>query len=61
MCLRASSRPERPCCGLELLTDNDDGLLSERTVAYRPFPALKIFRDRLIASNARRLPTDMWD
>src|SRR5215470_2366268 len=37
---------------LELLTDNEEGLLVERTVAYRPFPALKIFRDRLIALNA---------
>jgi hypothetical protein len=33
----------------------------ERTVAYRPFPALKIFRDRLIALNAGKLPADMWD
>ena len=46
---------------LELLTDNKDGLLLERTVAYRPFPALKIFRDRLIALNGGRLPADMWD
>jgi len=46
---------------LELLTDNKDGLLWERTVAYRPFPALKIFRDRLIALNGGRLPADMWD
>ena len=46
---------------LELLTDDEDGLLVERTVAYRPFPALKIFRDRLIALNAGRLPADMWD
>jgi hypothetical protein len=46
---------------LELLTDNEDGLLVERTVAYRPFPALKIFRDRLIALNAGKLPADMWD
>src|ERR1700748_3077358 len=29
---------------LELLRDDDNGLLLERTVAYRPFPALKIFR-----------------
>ena len=43
---------------LELLTDNDDGLLSERTIAYRPFPTLKIFRDRLITLNAGRLPAD---
>ena len=46
---------------LELLTDNEDGLLVERTVAYRPFPALKIFRDRLIALNAGKLPAEMWD
>ena len=46
---------------LELLTDDDQGLLVERTVAYRPFPALKIFRDRLIALNAGKLPDDMWD
>ena len=46
---------------LELLTDDENGLLVERTVAYRPFPALKIFRDRLIALNAGKLPADMWD
>jgi hypothetical protein len=46
---------------LELLTDDKQGLLVERTVAYRPFPALKIFRDRLIALNAGKLPADMWD
>src|SRR5215472_913949 len=46
---------------LELLTDNEQGLLVERTVAYRPFPALRIFRDRLIALNAGKLPADMWD
>jgi hypothetical protein len=46
---------------LELLTDDEEGLLLERTVAYRPFPALKLFRDRLIALNAGRLPADMWD
>jgi hypothetical protein len=46
---------------LELLTDDEEGLLLERTVAYRPFPAVKIFRDRLIALNAGRLPADMWD
>jgi len=46
---------------LELLTDDQNGLLVERTVAYRPFPALKIFRDRLIALNAGKLPAGMWD
>jgi hypothetical protein len=46
---------------VELLTDNEQGLLLERTVAYRPFPAVRIFRERLIALNAGRLPADMWE
>jgi len=46
---------------LDLLTDDDNGLLVERTIAYRPFPAVKIFRERLIKLNAGRLPADMWD
>jgi len=46
---------------LEVLTDDENGLLLERTVAYRPFPALRLFRDRLISLNAGRLPDGMWD
>jgi hypothetical protein len=46
---------------LELLTDDSDGLLLERTIAYRPFPAVRIFRDRLLARNAGKLPADMWE
>src|SRR6266404_4042234 len=45
----------------EVLTDDESGLLLERTIAYRPYPDLKIFRYRLIALNAGRLPDDMWD
>ncbi len=46
---------------LELLTNGPDGGLKERTVAYRPFPALRIFRDRQRAVTADVLPPDMWD
>jgi hypothetical protein len=46
---------------LELLTDDENGLLLERFIAYRPFPAVKIFRDRLMAADGGRLPADMWD
>src|SRR6266850_2562297 len=46
---------------LELITNDENGLLLERTVAYRPFPALKILRDRLIAVNADKVSDDMWD
>jgi len=46
---------------LELLTDDENGLLLERTVAYRPFPALRILRNRLMALSAGKLPDDLWD
>jgi hypothetical protein len=46
---------------LELLVDGQHGLLVERTIAYRPFPALKIFRERMRASVGNSLPADMWD
>jgi hypothetical protein len=46
---------------LELLTDGADGKLKERTVAYRPFPALKIFREKQRAATSDVLPPDMWD
>jgi len=46
---------------LELLTGDESGLPLERTIAYRPYPALKIFRYRLFALNAGRVPDDMWD
>ena len=46
---------------LELLTDGPDGRLKERTVAYRPFPALRIFREKQRAATADVLPPDMWD
>jgi hypothetical protein len=30
---------------LEVIVDNDQGLIVERTIALRPYPALKLFRD----------------
>jgi hypothetical protein len=46
---------------LELLTDGPDGKLKERTVAYRPFPALKIFREKQRAAVGDKIPADSWD
>ena len=46
---------------LELLTDGPDGLLKERTIAYRPFPALKIFRDKQRAAVGDSVSADSWD
>ena len=46
---------------LELITDDEEGLMLERTVAYRPFPAVRIFRDRLYEESRGLLPDDWWD
>jgi hypothetical protein len=46
---------------LELLTNGPDGKLKERTVAYRPFPALKIFREKQRTALADKIPASAWD
>jgi hypothetical protein len=46
---------------MELLTDGPDGKLKERTVAYQPFPALRIFRDKQRAAVGDTIPADAWD
>ncbi len=46
---------------LELITDDENGLMLERTVAYRPFPALRILRERLFKRSGGVLPDDWWD
>ncbi len=46
---------------LELLVDDDNGKLVERTIAYRPFPALKIFREKMRALAGDAVPADAWD
>lgn len=47
--------------GLEVIVDNEQGLIVERTVALRPYPALKLFRDAMYASLKDKLPPDVWD
>jgi hypothetical protein len=46
---------------LEVLTDNDEGLLLERTIAYRPFPGLQILREEMYADLKDILAPDYWD
>ena len=46
---------------LEIIVDNDEGLIVERTIALRPFPALKLFRDAMYAALKDKLPPDVWD
>jgi hypothetical protein len=46
---------------LEVIVDNEQGLIVERTIALRPYPALKLFRDAMYESLKDKLPTDVWD
>jgi len=46
---------------LEVILDNEHGLIVERTIAMRPYPALKLFRDAMYAALKDKLPSDVWD
>jgi hypothetical protein len=46
---------------LEVIVDDDEGRIAERTIALRPYPALKLFRDAMYASLKDKLPPDVWD
>ena len=46
---------------LEVIVDNDQGLIVERTVALRAYPAVKLFRDAMHAALKDKLPPDVWD
>jgi hypothetical protein len=46
---------------LEVIVDNEQGLIVERTIALRPYPALKPFRDAMYAALKDKLPPDVWD
>lgn len=51
----------RPFESFEVIVDNEEGLIVERTIALRPYPAVKIFRDAMYASLKDKLPPDVWD
>jgi hypothetical protein len=46
---------------LEVIVDDENGLIVERTIALRPYPAVKLFRDAMYASLKDKLPADVWD
>ncbi len=46
---------------LEVIVDNDQGLIVERTLAYRPLPALKLFREAMYPILKDVVPPDLWD
>jgi len=46
---------------LEVIIDNADGLIVERTIALRPYPAVKLFRDAMYEALKDKLPPDVWN
>ncbi|MFC0518718.1 hypothetical protein ACFFGT_31175 [Mucilaginibacter angelicae] len=46
---------------LEIIVDNEQGLIQERTIALRPYPAVKLFRDSMYESLKDKLPPDVWE
>ena len=46
---------------LEIIVDNEQGPIVERTIALRPYPALKLFREAMYAALKDKLPPDVWD
>jgi hypothetical protein len=45
----------------EVIMDNEQGLIVERTIALRPYPAVKLFREAMYAALKDKLPPDVWD
>jgi hypothetical protein len=45
----------------EVIVDNGQGLIVERTIALRPYPAVKLCRDAMYASLKDKLPPAVWD
>src|SRR5258708_12338254 len=45
---------------LEVIVDDAQGLIVDRTIALRPYPALKLFRDPMYASLNHNLPPYLW-
>ena len=45
----------------EIIVDDEQGLITERTIALRPFPAVKLFCDAMYAALKDKLPPDVWD
>lgn len=46
---------------LEVIVDNEQGLIVERTIALRPYPAVKLFREAMYESLKDKLPPDVWE
>jgi hypothetical protein len=45
----------------DIIEENDEGLIVDRTVAFRPMPAAKLFRDAMRSALGSSVPDDFWE
>ena len=45
----------------EVIVENEQGLIEERSIALRPYPAVTLFRDSMYELLKDKLPPDVWD
>jgi hypothetical protein len=46
---------------LDIIEENDQGLIVDRTLAFRPMPAAKLFRDAMRSALGSSVPDDFWE
>src|ERR1041385_4758654 len=45
----------------DFIEETDEGLILDRTIAFRPMPAAKLFRDAMRAAMGSSIPDDFWE
>jgi hypothetical protein len=45
----------------DLIEENDEGFIVDRTIAFRPMPAARLFRDAMRAAMGSSIPDDFWE
>ena len=45
----------------DIIEENDEGLIVDRTVAFRPMPAAELFRDAMRSALGSSVPDDFWE
>jgi hypothetical protein len=46
---------------LDIIEENDEGLIVDRTIAFRAMPAAKLFRDAMRSAMGSAVPDDFWE
>ena len=45
----------------DIIEENDEELIVDRTIAFRPMPAARLFRDGMRAAMGSSIPDDFWE